>query len=170
MKQRFYYLGQRRERWFFRPRSIPEPTVRHWNHDPENILLRSAIGKAVFTVIYFAFNAYIIIVPLIPPYVNGAGVKQEVKGWYYIVIVLAIIAVGTIYYYSVFGLTTDAEGDLEHDNRHKTLLRFARAYPVLHEEPRHDPDYGVRRWVEVENPSLVSLSSLPFVCVYLQNS
>jgi hypothetical protein len=115
--------------------------------------------------VYLAFNVYIIIVPLIPPYTNGNGTKQEVKGWYYITVTAAVMLAATVYYYSVFGLTTDEEGDLDIDHRNRSLLHLARAYPELREEPIHDPTYGVRRWVKVVNPSMVSLPLFPVISV-----
>lgn len=149
----FPFLFLRRPFHFLRPRTIPQPTQRNWNHDQEFWIVRSIIGKVFITILYFAFNTYIIIVPLIPPYVNGNGTKQEVKGWIYITVIATVMVAATTYYYSVFGLTTNPEGELEYGRRKRTLLNLARAYPVLHQDSIHEPTYGVRRWVEVVIPS-----------------
>jgi hypothetical protein len=108
-------------------------------------------------VVYFGFNAYIVIVPLIPPYINGNGTKQEVKGWVYIVVVIIVISVAVVYYYAVFGLTTDAQGGL---HKERTVLRLTNSYPILLQEPEHDPNYGVRRKVEIVHDSNVGLYML----------
>jgi len=47
------------------PVTIPEPTQRHWNDKQEFILLRSTAGKVIFTILYLAFNVYVVIDPLV---------------------------------------------------------------------------------------------------------
>lgn len=152
----FPFLFLKEKFLFMNPVTIPEPTQRHWNDKREFILLRSTAGKVVFTLLYLAFNLYVVIDPLIPPYVDGNGIPLQVQGWWYGAIIAAICFAGTVYYYSVFGLTTDSSGDVDLKHQKRTLLRVARAYPKLHEAPFHEPHYGVRRWVEVVNFSPVS--------------
>jgi hypothetical protein len=131
-------------------RTIPPPTQRRWNEAPVFILLRSTLGKAFFVVLYFAFNAYIIIVPLIGPYVTANNTPEEVKGWDYIAIVGAIVLTGIIYYYSVFGFAIDNEGEPRFPQR--TILRLAGVYPMIQESDVHEPHYGWRRKVEILFP------------------
>jgi len=91
--------------------------------------------------------------------VDGTGKPYQVQGWWYITVVLAVCLASAAYYYLVFGLTTDSSGDVDLHHQKRTLLRLARAYPKLREAPIHEPHYGVRRWVEIINPSPVELST-----------
>ena len=114
------------------------------------ILLRSTAGKAFFLTLYFAFNLYIIIVPLIGPYVTASNTPEEVKGWDYIAIVGAIVLASIMYYYSAFGFAIDNEGNPKFPKR--TILRLARVYPMIQESDIHEPHYGWRRKVEILFP------------------
>jgi hypothetical protein len=129
---------------------IPPPTQRKWSEAPVFILLRSKAGKAFFLVLYFAFNAYIIVVPLIGPYVTASNTAEEVKGWDYIAIVGAIVLAGIVYYYSAFGFAIGNEGQPIFPER--TILRLAGVHPMIRESNVHEPRYGWRRKVEILFP------------------
>jgi hypothetical protein len=154
----FPFLFFKEKHLFLSPVTIPEPTQRHWNDrgDKPFILLRSTIGKASIMLLYLAFNIYVVIDPIIPPYVDGNGNMRQVQGWWYLAITASIVTAATVYYFAVFGLTIDASGDINLAHQKRTVLRAARAYPSLHEAAIHEPHYGVRRWVEIIKPSVVS--------------
>jgi hypothetical protein len=137
-------------------RQIPLPTMRAWSQPRESVFLRSRVAKAFFTVVYFGFNIYIIVVPLIGPYRDANGTKLEVKGWYYILIVGCFFTAAIVYYYLAFGYRQrfDANRNIVYPKR--TIVEVARACPLLHEEQLHDPQYGVRRWVEIDYVDPVS--------------
>jgi hypothetical protein len=130
-------------------RTIPLPTVRAWSPPGVSVLVRSRFGKGFFSFVYFGFNMYIVVVPLIGPYQNANQTNLEVKGWYYILAVGCVFMAAIIYYYLAFGYRQrfDTERNIVYPSR--TIVRAARASPLLHENPVHDPQYGVRRWVEI---------------------
>lgn len=85
--------------------------------------------------------------PLIPPYRESNGTEQEVKGWYYITVVLCIVTSACIYY-----ITTIS-------NPHRTLLSLAGVEPEIYVAETHDPHYGHRKTVKVRIQSDVSCVS-----------
>jgi hypothetical protein len=140
-----------------KPRNIPAPTQRNWNDDaPLFILLRSTIGRGILLTLYFAFNVYIAIVPLIGPYVSANDTPQEVKGWYYITTIGAIVFAAVIYYYSAFGFAIDRDGRPSHPKR--TILRLAGVYPMIQQSDVHEPHYGWRRKVGIIFPETTVVS------------
>jgi hypothetical protein len=134
-------------------RAIREPTQRNWNRtsDGRPILqpawLRHTFSKWGLAIAYFCVNTFIVVMPLIPPYRDSNGTELEVKGWYYITIVVCIFTSACIYYITTIG------------NPQRTLLSLAGVRPEMHEEEIHDPDYGYRKTVEVRIYSDVSCSS-----------
>jgi hypothetical protein len=131
-------------------RQIPLPTIRTWSQPVVSVLVRSPFAKGFFSFVYFGFNVYIVTVPLLGPYQDANGTKLEVKGWYYILIVGCIFTAAMVYYYLAFGYrqTFDATRNIIQPKR--SIVRAAKGCPLLHEEQVHDPQYGVRRWVEIE--------------------
>ena len=92
---------------------------------------------------------------MIPPYRNSNGVPLEVKGWIYIIIVISTIAAGTVYYYLAFGYRQTTAFNVVEPA--KSIVRWARAVPKLRESDTHEPQYGVRRRVDIYYESEVSL-------------
>jgi hypothetical protein len=139
--------------------------VRNWNQDRESFLIRTWAGKLFFSLIYFGSNLYIVIVPIIPPYRNSNGAALEVKGWIYITIVVSIIIASIVYYILAFGYrqTTNASNVVEPT---KSIVGWARALPRLRENDTHEPQYGFRRWVEIEYGSDVSLPCCDTLVMY----
>jgi hypothetical protein len=139
--------------------------MRKWNQDRESFLVRTWAGKLIFSAIYFGFNLYILIVSIIPPYRNSNGAALEVKGWIYITIVVSVIIAGIIYYFLAFGYrqTTKAFNVVEPT---KSIVGLARAAPRLHENDTHEPQYGIRRWVEIKYGSNVSLPCCDALVMY----
>jgi hypothetical protein len=105
-----------------------------------------------------------VIVPIIPPYIDSNGVALEVEGWIYIVIVIAIIAAGTIYYFLAFGYRQRTTGNIVEPTR--SIVRWARAVPRLREDDTHEPQYGVRRLVDIYYESEVSLPCSDETAIY----
>ncbi|KAE9377482.1 hypothetical protein N431DRAFT_461088 [Stipitochalara longipes BDJ] len=146
----FPFLFLKRDFLFMKARQIPLPTVRTWSQPGVSVLVRSRFGKGFFTFIYLGFNIYIVVVPLIGPYQDANGKNLEVKGWYYIVVMGCIVAAAMLYYFLAFGYGQqfDITRNIVYPKR--TIVRAANALPLLHEDSVHDPQYGVRRWVEIE--------------------
>ncbi|KAH8812191.1 amino acid permease-domain-containing protein [Xylogone sp. PMI_703] len=136
---------------FLFSRSIPAPTQRRWSNSTEFILFRTWTGKIIFAGLYFAFNAYVIVVPLIGPYITASDTPEEVKGWYYIVIVIVIAMAATVYYYGVLGLAINKYGESASPKR--TFLHLAGVYPSIQESEQHEPHYGWRRKLVIHFPS-----------------
>jgi hypothetical protein len=134
--------------WLFKPRSIPLPTQRRWNEtkrgDPikKSRLLRSGFGIYFFASAYFAFNVYITIIPILPPYQNASGQPLEIQGWYYIVTIGSVIVLAIVYYFATIGLV-----DRNHPDR--SILCLADVRPEIHQESKHHPRYGFRKKVQV---------------------
>jgi hypothetical protein len=123
--------------------------VRAWSQPVESVLVRSRFAKAFFSFVYFGFNVYIVVVPLIGPYQNANGTRLEIKGWYYIVAVGCIFAAAIVYYYLAFGYRQRLDANNNIYPRRSVVQAARGALPLLHEDRVHDPQYGVRRWVEI---------------------
>ena len=80
---------------------------------------------------------------------------MEVKGWIYIIIVISIIAAGMVYYFLAFGYKQSTTYNIVEPT--KSIVRWARAVPRLRENDTHEPQYGVRRVVDIYYESEVSL-------------
>jgi hypothetical protein len=134
--------------WFFKPRSIPSPTLRKWNETKsgnlidKSRLLRSGFGVYFFASAYFAFNVYITVITILPPYQNASGQPLEVQGWYYIVAIGSVIISAIVYYFATIGLV-----DRDHPDR--SILYLADVRPEIHQEPIHHPKFGFRKKVQV---------------------
>jgi len=159
----------------FHGRHIPLTTFRHghdWDAEFERRIERFYIfGKAwrrgLFALFYFAINCYIVVVPLIQPYVDGNNKPLEVQGTWYIAVVGVVIGVAVLYYYTVIGFT--AGGTESHPNR--SILRIAGVETRMMAASTHNSKYGYRRYVEltVSEDSQVS-SNLLHLTLVLQLS
>jgi hypothetical protein len=98
-----------------------------------------------------------VILSIIPPYQNSNGVDLEVKGWIYIVIVASTIAASTVYYSLAFGYRQRVVVVPNYVEPTRSIVRWGRAVPRLCESDTHEPQYGVRRWVEIHYESDVSV-------------
>jgi flagellar basal body-associated protein FliL len=105
-----------------------------------------------------------VIVPIIPPYLNSNRVALEVKGWIYIIIVISIIAAGTVYYFLAFGYRQKTALNTVEPKR--SIVRWGRAVPRLREDDTHEPQYGVRRLVDIHYESEVSLPCSDETVIY----
>jgi hypothetical protein len=114
-------------------------------------------------IVYFSFSTFIAIMPLIGPYLSASNTPQQVKGWYYITIVGAIVVAAVIYYYSAFGFAIDHNGQSRHQRR--TILRLAGVYPEIHQLDVHEPRYGWRRKVEIIFPVNVIVSDVSYTAL-----
>lgn len=165
----FPFLFLKKQFFFMKPRNIPAPTQRKWNNGaPVFILLRSSFGRGVLLTLYFGFNVFIAIVPLRGPYVSASDTPKEIKGWYYITIVGAIVSAAVIYYWSAFGFAIDQDGEPSHPKR--TILRLAGVYPKIQQSDVHEPHYGWRRKVEIIYPENAVVSKLPETSLFSTNS
>jgi hypothetical protein len=131
-------------------RTIPPPTIRAWSQPGVSVLVRSRFAKGFFSFVYFGFNVYIVVVPLIGPYQDANHKDLEVKGWYYVLVVGCIFVAAIVYYYLAFGYRQSFNAGNNIMSPKRSIVSAARGSPLLHENAVHDPQYGVRRWVEIE--------------------
>ncbi|MCJ1265183.1 hypothetical protein MMC22_005058 [Lobaria immixta] len=134
-------------------RTIPEPTRRHgekWTSSYQLKILGSLWGKVPLAVIFIGFNLAILITALIPPYRNADGSPREILGWYYIVIVSAIVLVATTYYFSIH-------------NSAWSILSLAGVQPKIKIRNKHHETYGNRKDVNLITTPIRPNSSQNFV-------
>ena len=135
-------------------REFPLPRRRHgekWTSSYELKILQSLWSKALLAVLYVMFSFAILIIPLIPPYKNADGSAREVQGWYFTVIVSAIVLVAIAYYFAIHNSTWSIlslggvnpevcvfqEHDQTYGNRRRVRITTVRLSPsILHEEAR----------------------------------
>ncbi|KAI9841498.1 MAG: hypothetical protein M1837_000659 [Sclerophora amabilis] len=82
-------------------------------HGEESSFLRKRPVRYSLATIYMIFNIMIVILPMVPPYKTASGATREVKGWYLVVINVAVLTLGLSYYALTF------------TSPRKTILEFA---------------------------------------------
>lgn len=150
-----------RGRHIFRQRKIPTPRNRlgkDWDavyrsKPTKFYFLKSKWWRIPFVSFYFIINCYIVIVPLIGPYVNGKNVPLEVQGTWYAAVVGTLAGVALLYYCAVIGFT---EREREREcwysglfGPHRSVLRAAGMETRMVALPTHDSKYGYRKVVEL---------------------
>jgi hypothetical protein len=159
------------------PREIPPPIrdrsrlpsvgehIRHSHHfeQPTQSGWVPSLGKTYwfFAFAYLVLNAWIVIVPLVPPYTDGNGNKLQVQGWWYIVIVACVYLCAILYYLATFSrapvrtLARRAshnqivEAVKERPDRQLSIMNIAGVHPEIIEDEYNDPQYGNRRSIQV---------------------
>jgi hypothetical protein len=137
----------------FHGRQIPSTITRHghdWDAEFERrtetfYIFGRSWRRVLFAVFYFAINCYIVVVPLIRPYVNGNNKPLEVQGTWYIAVVGVVIAVAVLYYNAVIGFTAGRNESYPK----RSILRVAGVETRMVAAPTHDSKYGYRKYVEL---------------------
>lgn len=130
----------------FKRRIIPGPNDRlgeSWNAGFAEVFwaFRYRTGRWACFLFYFLINCYILVVTVIPPYVDGKGKPLEVQGWWYAAVVGVVIGAAILYYCLVIGLTGS--------NPNRSILRAAGLETRMNAAQEHDAKYGYRKFVQL---------------------
>ncbi len=111
------------------------PGERRWVTDSG--FFHTTIRRVCLSAFYIAFNFYIVIVTVIPPYQNPDGTSREIKGWVYFAAAAGTILAGFLYYLVAFSSSD------------WSLIRLAQARANIEVKGSHDATYGYRKYVKI---------------------
>ena len=124
----FPYLGRE---------SIPEqtrlPGEKPWAIGPG--FFNTTVRRVCLSAVYIAFNSYIVVVTIIPPYQNPDGTPREIKGWVYFAAAASTVVAGLLYYLVAFSSSD------------WSLIRLAQTKASIEVKDNHDATYGCRKYV-----------------------